>query len=140
MIFSINQIFSDQQAIVATAISENVIDLGLPGTPVRGAAPLEQDIGKGNKVPVTVQVTEDFNTLTSLNIAIEVGATTALGTVVYNQEVLLADLIAGKAINIDVLPNGVDARYLGARYTVTGTDPTTGKITAGISMGSPTNR
>ncbi|MEW7988265.1 MAG: Bbp16 family capsid cement protein [Candidatus Thiodiazotropha endolucinida] len=140
MIFSAQQLFSDNQAIVATARSTNVIDLGVPGTPPRGAAPLNQDVGKGTPIPINVQVTEDFNNLTSLDVAIEVGATEALGTVVATQNILLADLVAGKTLNLQCLPNGVDQRYLGLRYTVTGTAPTAGQIHAGITMGNQTNK
>ncbi|MBT3042199.1 MAG: hypothetical protein KME67_04995 [Candidatus Thiodiazotropha sp. (ex Codakia orbicularis)] len=140
MIFSAQQLFSDNQAIVATARSTNVIDLGAPGTPPRGAAPLNQDVGKGTPIPINVQVTEDFDNLTSLDVAIEVGATEALGTVVATQNILLADLVAGKTLNLQCLPNGVDQRYLGLRYTVNGTFPSQGQIHAGITMGNQTNK
>ncbi len=139
MIFSAQLIFSDDQAIIATAISTNVIDLGVAGTPFDAVAALNQDVGKGNKIPILIQVTESFNTLTSLTIAIETGATTSLGTVVISKSVLLADLVAGYQFPVDVLPNEIDERYLGVRYTVVGTDPTEGIITAGITMGNQTN-
>ena len=56
MILSAQQIFSDDQAVTATAISTNVIDLGAPGTPYDAAAALNQDIGKGCPIPVLVQL------------------------------------------------------------------------------------
>lgn len=139
MIFSLQQLFSNAQAITATADSSNVIDLGVAGTPYGGVAPFHNDKGKGTKVPLTVQVVEDFNTLTSLTIEVQTGATEALGTHVAQEIVPLADLVAGKQFNIDVLPNQINERYVGIVYTVVGTPPTTGKITAGISMGSQTN-
>lgn len=139
MILSAQQLFSDAQAITATAISTNVIDLGAPGTPYAAVAPLHQDVGKGAKIPLLAQVVADFNNLTSLDIAIETGATTALGTVIATFTILLADLLAGKQIPLDVLPNDIKERYLGLRYTVTGVAPTTGAITAGITMGVQTN-
>lgn len=141
MIFSAQQIFSDDQAIIATAISENVIDLGVPGTPFDAAAALNQDVGKGASIPVLVQVTSDFNTLTSLTITVEVSAAAGLTSpvVLAEETILLADLVAGKQMFMQVLPNGADLRYLGVRYTVTGTDPTLGNITAGITMGNQTN-
>lgn len=139
MIFSAQQIFSDDQAITADADSTNVIDLGVAATPYGGVAALNDDVGKGAKIPILVQVTEDFNTLTSLNIAISTGATTALGTTIATQNILLADLVVGKQINIDVLPEGITERYLGIEYDVVGTNPTTGKITAGITMGNQSN-
>mgnify|MGYP000191400090 CR=1 FL=1 len=139
MIFSAQQIFSDDQAITGDADSTNVIDLGVPGTPYGAAAALNDDVGKGAKIPLLVQVTADFNTLTSLNINLSTGATTALGTTIATQNILLADLVAGKQFNLDFLPNGIVERYLGIEYDVVGTDPTLGNITAGIVMGVQTN-
>jgi hypothetical protein len=141
MILSANQLFSDDQVITATAISTNVIDLGLPGTPFDAAAPLNDDVGKGNMVPILIQVTEAFNTLTSLTVTVEVSAAAGLTSpkVLATEVILLADLIAGKQTFMQVLPNGADLQFLGVRYTVTGTPPTLGKITAAVSMGNQTN-
>ena len=139
MILSAQLLFSDDQAITATAVSTNVVDLGAPGTPYGAVAALHQDIGKGAKVPILIQVTESFNNLTTLTIAIEVGATTSLGTVIASITVPLASLEAGYRLPINVLPDGIDKRYLGVRYTVAGTAPTTGKVTAGITKGVQTN-
>lgn len=139
MIFSAQQTFSDQQIITATARSTNVIDLGSPDTPHGGAVPLKQDVGKGTPIPINVQITEGFDNLTSLDVAVEVGATDTLGTVLATQNILLADLVAGKTLNLQCLPNGVDQRYLGLRYTVNGAAPTVGRVHAGISMGNQTN-
>lgn len=139
MIFSAQQLFSDDQAITATAVSTNVIDLGAAGTPYDAAAALNQDVGKGNPVCLLAQVTEDFDNLTDLTIAIETGSTTSLGTVVADVTIALADLTQGKQIPIQYLPNDITERYLGLRYTVNGTAPTTGKFTSGITMGNQTN-
>jgi len=139
MIFSAQQLFSDDQAITASADSTNVIDLGVAGTPFDAAAALHQDIGKGAKIPILVQVTEAFDNLTSLEIKISTGATTALGTTILSQTILLADLVVGKQTSFDVLPNDITERYLGIEYVVTGTAPTVGKVTAGIVMGVQTN-
>ncbi len=140
MILSQQQIFSDAQAITATAVSTNVIDLGVRGTPFGGAAALTGDKGKGNEIPLLVQVVEGFNNLTSLKVSVETGATTALGTELLSQTVLLADLVSGWQFNECDVPKGAVGRYLGLRYTVVGTAPTTGTITAGISMGNQTNQ
>ncbi len=141
MIFSIKQEFSDDQVITATAISTNVVDLGLPGTPHGGVAPLNQDVGKGNMIPILVQVTEAFNTLTSLTITIESSAAAGLTSpvVLATETIALADLVVGKQMFNQVIPNGADLQFLGIRYTVTGTPPTLGKIQAGITMGNQTN-
>tara|TARA_R110002153_G_scaffold101714_2_gene237970 strand:- start:10626 stop:11057 length:432 start_codon:yes stop_codon:yes gene_type:complete len=139
MILSAQQLFSSNQAITATAISTNVIDLGVAGTPFGAASALNMDVGKGTEIPLLIQVTEAFNTLTSLTITIEVGSTTALGTAVVSTTILLANLKAGKQAAMVCLPKDINARYLGVRYTVAGTNPTAGKITAGITMGVQTN-
>ena len=141
MIFSKQQLFSDDQAVTATAISTNVIDLGAPGTPYGAAAALNQDIGKGTPIPILVQVTTAFATLTSLTITVEVSAAAGLTSpvVLATQTITAANLIAGKQMFVQVLPNGADMRYLGVRYTVNGSNATAGNITAGITMGNQTN-
>lgn len=140
MILSQNLLLSDDQAITATAVSTNVIDLGVPQAPYGGNA-LNQDVGKGTPVPILIQVTEQFDNLTSLTIALEVSdaANLSSSVVLNTQTIALADLKAGKQTFMQYLPNGVDKRYLGVRYTVTGTAPTAGKVTAGITMGNQTN-
>lgn len=141
MILSAQQTFSDDQAITATAISTNVIDLGVTGTPYGAVAALNDDVGKGNPIPVLIQVTEDFATLTSLTVTLEVSAAAGLTSpqVLATEVIAVADLVAGKQTYMQCLPNGVDLRYLGVRYTVTGSNATAGTITAGISMGNQTN-
>ena len=139
MILSAQQLFSDDQAITASADSTNVIDLGVAETPYGGQAALNDDVGKGAKIPLLVQVTEDFDNLTTLEIKLSTGATTALGTTIASQVISLADLLEGKQLNLDYLPNGIIERYLGMEYVVVGTGPSVGKITAGITMGVQTN-
>ena len=139
MILSAQQLFSDGQAITASADSTNVIDLGVAATPFGAAAALNDDVGKGAKVPVLIQVTEDFDNLTTLEIKISTGATTALGTTIVSKIVALADLVAGYQFPVDVLPNEITERYLGIEYVVVGTAPSVGKVTAGVSMGNQTN-
>ncbi len=141
MIFSVQQLFSDDQAVTATAISTNVIDLGVPATPFGAAAALPQDIGKGVEIPILVQVTTAFLTLTQLTITVEVSAAATLTTptVLASEVVLLAALVAGKQMHVRVVPNDASLRYMGIRYTVGGSDATAGKMTAGITMGNQNN-
>lgn len=138
MILSNELLISDDQAITATAISTNVIDTGAPGTPYDAVRPLNHDTGDGTEVPLLVQVTEDFNNLTSLTVAVETGTAETLGTVVTQQTFTLAELQAGARLNVRTLPDGIQ-RYLGCRYTVVGTAPTTGRITSAIVAGVQTN-
>jgi gamma-glutamyl phosphate reductase len=140
MLLSNESLFSDDQAITATAVSTNVYDLGVRQAPYGGNA-LIGDVGKGTPVPVLIQVTEDFNNATSVTVALEVSANANMSsaTVVNSETILLADLKAGKQTFMQYLPNGLTGRYLAVRYTVAGTAPSAGKFTAGISMGNQTN-
>lgn len=141
MILSVQELFSNDQAITATALSTNVVDLGLPQTPFGGKKALNRDVGKGNPIPILIQVTEDFATLTSLTITIEVSAAENMtsSVVLSSQTIAVAALKKGKQTFVQVVPNGANLRYMAVRYTVTGSNATTGKITAGISMGNQTN-
>lgn len=124
-------LFSDGQAITATAASTNVIDLGAYGI----TSP--RDIGIGTQIPVVTAVTQSFNNLTSLTISFEnddnaafSSATTVWTSVPYT----LAQLQSGaKYLLPDYLPAGINERYLRVKYTVAGTAPTLGKITVGVA-------
>lgn len=136
MIFSAQQLFSDHQAITATAASTNYIDLGDTGTPPLGNK-LERDVGKGEPVPIEAIVTEAFNNATSVTIAVQVDDNDAFSSpkTVLTEVIPLASLVVGKNLAFRFLPEGTDQRYLRLHYTVTGTAPTTGKFYAGISKG-----
>lgn len=140
-IFSAQQIFSEDQAITATAASTNILDLGVPATPILAGGALVRDIGKGMPLHILVQVTADFNTLTSLTVDLEVDDNTGFSSskIINTQSILLADLVAGKQTFMQFVPNGADERYIRMNYTVVGTPPTLGTITAGITMGNQTN-
>lgn len=136
-------LFSDRQAITASAASTNVVDLGETGTVYGASSAMVRDIGNGEPIPLTIAVTEGFNNLTSLTIAIQVddnAGFTSARTVQASQAILLADLGAGDDIALPAyIPRGVNERYMRLYYTVAGTAPTLGKITAGVSMGNQTN-
>lgn len=132
MIFDRQTLFSDAQAITADAASTNVIDLGPIGPGI------VRDVGKGKKIPLVIQVVEAFNTLTSIEVKVEVDDNSAFSSpkvVASTGAILLADLTAGKRFSIDVIPRGTNERFLRLNYDVTGTAPTLGKITAGVVMG-----
>lgn len=141
MIFSLQQLWSNDQAITATAISTNVIDTGVRGTPFDAAAAVNGDIGKGNPICFLAQVTADFDNLTTLAIALETSdnADLSSSTVLTSITVPLASLVAGYQIPVEFVPKGAVGRYLGLRYTVVGTAPTAGTITAGVTLGNQTN-
>lgn len=141
MIFDNTLLFSDGQAITGDAASTNVVDLGSTGTPY-GGNQLTADFGKGTKIPLYLYVTATFNNLTSITIQLQKDTVEnfASATNVWEHTVVLADLTAGSKISLpDYLPEGVDQRYLRLNYDVTGTDPSTGAITAGVVAARQTN-
>lgn len=138
MIFSEQLLFSDDQAITASAASTNIIDLGATSIPPHDAAALTRDVGVGSKSCLLIQVTEAFNTLTSLDIALQKDTTSAFSspTTIWTENLLLAELTVGARALWEHLSKQTDERYLRLNYTVNGINPTTGKITAGITMGN----
>ena len=141
MIFDATTTFSSDQAIIATANSTNVIDLGTPRTPFGGQAAFNADVGKGSLISILAQVTADFNNATSIRVDLVTSANEDLsaGTVVNTETLVLADLVAGRQTYLQYVPNGVTGRYLGLVYTLDGTAPTEGTFTAGITLGNQTN-
>lgn len=141
MIFDRTLLFSNAQAITATAASTDSIDLGATGTVMFAASALSRDIGRGSSVPLLIQVVESFNTLTSLTVAVQCDDNSGFSTPKNVLEVTLplASLVAGRTFPIIAIPPGVNERYMRINYTVTGTAPTTGKVTAGIVADVQTN-
>lgn len=125
-------LLSDRQAITATVASTNTIDL----SPI--SAGVRRDIGAGSNVPLLIQVVEQFNNLTSLTVTVETDDNSAFSspkTVMSSGAIPLASLVAGYQFNIDNFPRGTDERFVQLRYTVVGTAPTLGRVTAGVTLG-----
>lgn len=146
MIFDEQGLFSDKQVITASAASTNLIDLGATGIPpggtLGGKTNLSRDPGKGTKVPLRIQVTEDFATLTSLKVAVQTDDNSDFSsakTVLETEAIAAADLVAGYVFSIDSIPLGVAERYLRLYYTVAGSDATAGKVMAGVTASNQTN-
>lgn len=124
MILDEQGLFSDNQEIKATGPSENILDLGGYG------------VYFGTPIPLFIEVTEDFDELTSLTIAVQTSKSEDFSSSVNltEQTILAEDLKKGKVSSIDFLPKG-NLGYVRLNYTVTGTTPTKGKILAGIADG-----
>lgn len=131
MIFDLTNKFSSDQAVTSTAASENVIDLGASG----------RDIGIGEVVPLRIAVTEDFATLTSLQVSVQTSDTEGSGyvDVILSPAIAAASLVNGYVFNINSVPRGVLGRYVRLNYTVAGSAATAGKINAGITAGNQEN-
>ncbi|MDR5772082.1 MULTISPECIES: Bbp16 family capsid cement protein [unclassified Caballeronia] len=131
MILDQQSLFSDAQAITASANSSNVIDTLPVNTPNTRSG-----IGDGEDISLFAQVGPNaFTGGTSLQIQLVSADDAALSTnaqVHYDTgAVVLANLTAkARLIGID-LPYGKFRRYVGLKYTVVGT-MTAGVITAGL--------
>lgn len=135
MILDTTLLFSENQAVTATAISTNVIQFNANGTVVGEAAAVARNIGSGNELPILVQVTEAFATATSITFSLESSAAAGLTSAVVHwtsPAIPIATLIAGYKLPIRIVPDGTMLQFLGMRYTVTGSNATAGKVTAAI--------
>ena len=116
--------YSLDQAITATAASTNVLQ----------KAGGSQGFGLGGRqLWVFNQVTEAFNNLTSLKLAHQCDDNAAFSSATELSSVtpLLAALTLGAVFPLAIPLTGVEL-YTRMYYTVTGTAPTTGKITSYI--------
>lgn len=129
MLLDQQALFSAAQAITATAASTNVIDTGS-----------NKDVGKYGDIPLLIQVVEAFNNLTSLTVTVQTDDNSAFSSAadVLTMTIPLASLVLGYKSPVITLPMKME-RYIRLNYTVTGTSPTTGKVTAGITGGVQTN-
>lgn len=125
MLYDKENLFSENQAITADAASTNVIKI------TNGQL---KEVAFGTPIPLRIQVTEDFATLTSLNIKVQTATDAAFTTPVDLAEtgaIAAATLKAGYVAPINFIPKG-NKGYMRLYYDVTGSNATTGKITAGI--------
>lgn len=129
MLLDQQALFSAAQAITASAASTNVIDTGS-----------NKDVGKYGDIPLLIQVVEGFNNLTSLAVTVQTDDNAAFSspTDVLAMTIPVASLVMGYKSPVITLPMKME-RYIRLNYTVTGTAPTTGKVTAGITGGVQTN-
>jgi hypothetical protein len=132
MILDKENLFSDAQAVTATASSTNVLKL-------------PKGLAKGEPVRLLCQVTETFATLTSLTVGVRTSATLSGAnlsgptTLVSTAAVPAASLVAGYQFTVEFMPSGT-LDYVDLNYTVGGSNATAGKITAGIVFDRQTAR
>ena len=137
-------IFSDAQAITATAASTNIIaknSLAAETIPPGWTQAIVHNPAPGEPIPIVVRVTEDFNTLTSLTVTVETDTAAAFSSatqVASSGSIALASLVAGFRIPLTFMPNLTEA-FIRLKYTVTGTDPTTGILDAYIPASNQDN-
>ncbi len=124
MILDKQGLFSNNQKITESCASENILDLG------------QREVSFGTPVEVFIQVSEDFDNLTSLTISVQTSETEDFTSQedLISQDILLADLTKGTVSTIKFLPKG-NLGYMRLYYTVAGTAPSTGAILACIADG-----
>lgn len=136
MIIDATLTFSEDQAVTATAISTNVVKLVDAGTVPHEAAAIARNLGAGEPLPLLIQVTEDFATLTSLTITLETSAAAGLTSptvLATTGAIAAASLVAGYKPSLRFFPEGELLDYVGIRYTVGGSNATAGTVTAALA-------
>lgn len=118
---------SEDQALTTTAVSTDTIDLSIA-----------RDIGEGEALYMNFAVTTALTGGTSVKFEVISSAAANLGspTVIGSSDAIVtADLVAGKNVAVRINPQlaSTGQRYLGARYTISGTY-SAGKVTADVVM------
>lgn len=121
--------FCEEQAVTASAVSQNVICAG-------------QDCGSGGNVKLKVMVDgEDFASLTSLRVGVQASGSedfSLFDTLFESGSIPVADLKQGYSFPLPSLPV-IHKGFLRLSFTVTGSNATAGKISGYLIMNDQTN-
>lgn len=126
-------LFSDAQAITATAVSTNVIDTAPFFSGVTGRA-----LGVGKQLYVFWGVDTAFtdsgsDSTVAISVETDDNASMSSATTLATM-VTLAALSAAGTRGVFALPSGTYERYIAVRYTLANGNLTTGAITSGLTL------
>lgn len=139
MIIDTSLVFSNQQAVTASAPSTNAIDLGATGTPFAATIPLVRDIGDGEPIAIAVSVAQTFTGLTALQVSVQTSPDSVNWTTVDTGPLVpAASLVAGYLFKVPKIVQEASSRYMQLYYTVSGT-ATAGAINAAIVASRQSN-
>ena len=137
-ILSQQALFSDKQAVTATAVSDNAVQISKAGRITLNGADQTSDAGAGCEVPLMVQVTTAFAGNTGLQVQLIQSDTvdgngdlTSSEVVASSESIAVADLVAGYRFNLSRIPEKTTKKYIQLNYVVAGT-ATAGNVTAGL--------
>jgi hypothetical protein len=128
MILDKQMMFSEAQALTATAVSTNVVDFGATDSQVKA-------MHLKGVLEAHCQVVEAFTGGTSVAASIQLStdeAFTSPETLLTTAAIPVASLILGYKFRFGKIPE-VNKRYMRMNYTVVGT-PTGGKVTACLAL------
>ena len=139
MIIDTSLIFSNQQAVTASAPSTNTIDLGATGTPFGATLPLARHLGEGTPIQLSVSVAQTFAGLTSLQVWVQTSTDGITWTPIDSGAVIpVASLVSGYLFAVPKIVQDAGSRYLQLYYNVVGT-ATAGTINAAIVASRQSN-
>lgn len=125
MILDEQGLFSNKQAVTASCVSENILDMG------------KREVSFGTPVELFIQIAEEFDNLTSLTIKVQTATDEEFSDAIdlIEHTMALEELKQGAVSSIKFLPKG-NLGYMRLSYVVSGTTPTKGAILAGIVDGT----
>ena len=120
MIFSKEQLLCDKQSFTTVEVSDNTIDLGVPGTVLNGPAALIRDVGPGLPVPVALALEGTAADTITVSIIKSANADLSSAVVVATGAPVVLDADGLGMSNLNFLPDEVNLRYLGMQVASSG--------------------
>jgi hypothetical protein len=146
MIFDAENLFSNAQAVTASAASTNIVDFGARGTPEGAPAAIVRDMSKGEPIECVgvVTTTATSGGSATLLMSFQTDNDVAFGSPrtvwVAPAAIAVASLVEGYDLQLPTqLPNPANERYCRWYYTVATADLTAGKFKIGFVAAKQTN-